>query len=458
MKKLVLLFLCVSVSVILSCKKHEKNNYLIFSGKIINPNSDTISILSKNLKLIKSIHLMEDNSFTDTMDISEAYYVLSDGKEETNIYLKHGFDLDMFLDTKEFDESIVYKGIGSGENNYLAKKALLREGFGKLNYVDRYANLNEQEFLKSTDSLFNLEYNLLKNQKNLNADFIFIETKTLEFGKADRLSTYEDAKRYFTDSKDFKVSESYPDPCAELDFTNEKLLISPNYLSLVESCLGKKVGEKIKNDKNADYVFEFVESMLAEVKSNKILEELAYRTGKWNLNYTKKLDSVYEKIKPLLTNENYLAEVTEKYKTLKRVEKGAISPTFQLTDIHENTISLAGLKGNLVYIDVWATWCAPCVKEIPDLKELEKHFKDDAIKFVSICKSDTKERWKKMVEEKELGGIQLFAHDDNIDFFKDYLVEGIPRFILIDKEGKIIDANAKRPSNPELKEELINLL
>ncbi len=96
----------------------------------------------------------------------------------------------------------------------------------------------------------------------------------------------------------------------------------------------------------------------------------------------------------------------------------------------------------------------PCIKEIPSLKQIEEYFEGKDIYFVSICKSDTKERWKKMIEEKELGGIQLFAKDENISFFNDYLVQGIPRFILIDKDGKIIDGNAKRPSNPKLKEEI----
>ncbi|MDD7913793.1 TlpA family protein disulfide reductase [Polaribacter ponticola] len=59
---------------------------------------------------------------------------------------------------------------------------------------------------------------------------------------------------------------------------------------------------------------------------------------------------------------------------------------------------------------------------------------------------------------KKLGGIQLFAPNENISFFKDYQVTGIPRFILIDKNGRIIESNAKRPSNPKLKEQLQNLL
>ncbi len=121
-------------------------------------------------------------------------------------------------------------------------------------------------------------------------------------------------------------------------------------------------------------------------------------------------------------------------------------------------IGPGNLDGKYILVDIWATWCVPCVQQIPALNKLEHTFKNKNIAFVSICFSDTKERWNKMVKEKEMSGVQLFAADDSISFFEDYYVSGIPRFILIDKEGKIIDANAYKPSNPKLKEQLEELL
>ncbi len=166
------------------------------------------------------------------------------------------------------------------------------------------------------------------------------------------------------------------------------------------------------------------------------------------------MDSVYHLIISELSNEKYIEKITDKYNKLKKIEKGNISPSFKFEDINGSLVSLEDLKGKLVYIDIWATWCMPCVKEIPSLKEMEEHFKGKDIYFVSICKDDSKENWKKMVDKKELGGIQLFAPESDIPFFNDYLVTGVPRFILLDKEGKIINANEKRPSNPDLINEI----
>src|SRR5690625_8026171 len=107
-------------------------------------------------------------------------------------------------------------------------------------------------------------------------------------------------------------------------------------------------------------------------------------------------------------------------------------------------VSLDDLKGKLVYIDVWATWCAPCLAEVPHLKQLTEDYKDQNITIVSmsIDPESDHEKWKKMVNEKDLQGVQIFSDNDwNSQFVVDYGIRGIPRFILLDKEGYIISAD-----------------
>lgn len=149
--------------------------------------------------------------------------------------------------------------------------------------------------------------------------------------------------------------------------------------------------------------------------------------------------------------------------------KGSPSPTFTNYENHAGgTVSLSDLKGTYVYIDVWASWCGPCIAEIPSLKKVEKQFHGKNITFVSISidegrgyKGDAAEAykgWKKMVTEKELGGLQLIADNGfRSQFTKAYKVNGIPRFLLIDPNGNIVNADAPRPSNPQLVELLKSL-
>ncbi len=93
--------------------------------------------------------------------------------------------------------------------------------------------------------------------------------------------------------------------------------------------------------------------------------------GKRNLIYTKSLDSLYHKIEPLITKQEYASEIKKAYQQLKKIDKGQVSPDFELVNTKNELISLKDHKGKLVYIDVWATWCAPCIKEFPALDYLD---------------------------------------------------------------------------------------
>ena len=153
--------------------------------------------------------------------------------------------------------------------------------------------------------------------------------------------------------------------------------------------------------------------------------------------------------------EFYVSNYQSEHETYSSLKKGSPSPKFNYPDTKGESVSLDDLKGKYVYVDVWATWCAPCKREIPFLKKLDDEFKDKDIVFVSLSidKMEHKDKWLKMVEDEQLQGVQIMSDKDwNSDFVTAYNIKGIPRFILIDKEGNIVDANAPRPSNPNLKE------
>lgn len=150
----------------------------------------------------------------------------------------------------------------------------------------------------------------------------------------------------------------------------------------------------------------------------------------------------------------------------KAIPAGTPSPTFEnYENFKGGTTSLSDLKGKYVYIDVWATWCGPCKREIPSLKKIEEQYHGKDIEFVSISTDNgrgykektieaSKVGWKKMITEKEMGGIQLFAGKvwDKSEFRNFYKIKGIPRFILIDPAGNVVNADAPRPSSPALVE------
>jgi len=140
------------------------------------------------------------------------------------------------------------------------------------------------------------------------------------------------------------------------------------------------------------------------------------------------------------------------------LKAGLQAPDFIAMNRSGKDVKLSELKGKRVYIDVWATWCGPCIAEIPSLKSLETELHDENIEFVSVSidKEKDKEKWEKFIQEKDLKGVQLMAYNDwSSDVATNYNIQGIPRFILIDEAGNIVSANAPRPSDPKAKKMLV---
>ncbi|MFB6316976.1 TlpA family protein disulfide reductase [Saccharicrinis sp. FJH54] len=158
----------------------------------------------------------------------------------------------------------------------------------------------------------------------------------------------------------------------------------------------------------------------------------------------------------VLSNDKDIDEFRSKMETFNSIKPGMPAPDFSYPDMNGNMVSLDQLKGKVVYVDVWATWCGPCKYEIPFLKKLEADLHDEDIAFVSVSIDPDKSDWEQMVKSEKLQGYQIFADKaGESDIVKKYIIEGIPRFILIGKDGKIIDATATHPSDPSTKEILL---
>ncbi|MDR6783179.1 thiol-disulfide isomerase/thioredoxin [Pedobacter africanus] len=173
------------------------------------------------------------------------------------------------------------------------------------------------------------------------------------------------------------------------------------------------------------------------------------------------IEAAYKNFKALPGNAAYLEEVEQIYANYKKMNSKGPAPDFTYADADGKMVSLKSLRGKYVYIDVWATWCSPCKAEIPFLRKLEQELHHKNIYFVSLSvdKMTDHSKWVDYVKKHQLGGIQLISDKDfKADFVKQFNISGIPRFILIDPEGKIISGDAKRPSDPELRKQLDKLL
>ncbi len=146
-----------------------------FQAEIANRNGDVIYINTPANKTIKEIKVNEKGVFEASFEVADGEYVMYDGVEYAQLFLKDGFDLKLKMDAAAFDESIVFKGKGEAENNFLAQTTLLEE---KLNPVALLA-LGEDEFNKAVDQMQNTDIERLE-KANLDSNFTESQKKSIE--------------------------------------------------------------------------------------------------------------------------------------------------------------------------------------------------------------------------------------------------------------------------------------
>lgn len=433
-----------------SCSQNEAVNYALFSGKIKNPNGTLLVVRGKDFN--KKIVVDKEGSFSDTLKIKAGYYSFNDGKESSALYLRPGYVLQLSIDTKSFDESIHYNGKGANENNYLAKKFLLTEK--ETGNTAQFYSMDEKSFLSRLLIAQKMLEGLLDNDKTLDKNFVGLERKAIRYHFMASLQKYPDYHKYFTHKEKFEVSDKFLAPLKNMDYENEADYSNFNeYKSLVRSHFLAPLEE----DNGVAEVVAGLKGIKSTNIKNDLAKDLYYRISP----SLKEVDVLYQGLMEISADDVFKKKLTDKYEKVKNLVPGKDSPKFSYKDINGKTVALDDLKGKYVYVDVWATWCGPCLREIPHLKKLEQKYHRRKIAFVSISVDREKDfsTWQKMVKEKELRGYQLYADRNwSSDFVLAYVIESIPRFILIDKNGKIINADAPRPSDPKLITDYLNKL
>ena len=132
----------------------------------------------------------------------------------------------------------------------------------------------------------------------------------------------------------------------------------------------------------------------------------------------------------------------EKYQIeLSYLKKGSKSPDFKLEDLNGKIYKLSDFKSKTLLIDVWASWCGPCISAFPKWNKLvQENRSNKNLEFLTVSIDDTKEKWIKGLKKYNVKGLDLFGGTGGFDskFAEDFNIKALPNYIAIDNKGKII--------------------
>lgn len=208
----------------------------------------------------------------------------------------------------------------------------------------------------------------------------------------------------------------------------------------IASCQGKSLGETL-----GGLTTLVSDPALRDKAKGKVVRRWLNRFDYMN-HYDDGLEELEELTQKYGLDGKYLAE----YQTRKAAVKAAPFPeSAKLYDTDGNAVSFARFRGKWVYVDLWASWCVPCIKEVPHLKRLEAELEGLNVAFVSISIDSNRDAWKKKMAQLDLHGYQLINDDESLG--KALNVNAIPRFLIYDPEGRLNNDNAPRPSDTRTK-------
>lgn len=450
MKKIVTSIAVISLLAACGEKAAEgKVDYAVLSGKVSSVDAKGENqklLLLQNDEVVKEIPVQADGTFRDTIrEIGDNhfYYLVENPAVQTPLYLANGTNMELTLNEE------VSKTMVSGSQTKQTQYLIERNSFinDRINGAD--SNLfgqKPQEFKENVKAFF-AELDKKLKAYGFDEEFVKNQEKWTNYKFVEYLTIFPTYHRYTSGNEAILPDDFYAERDG-IDYDNaEEFRTIDTYRDLVRS----KFYTIINNPNDAENIKKFISEVNA-LKSDNIRADLAKGTFQLISPSSTVNKEIFDFINKNVTDEKVKEAAKKAYDVATKLTSGSPSPKFSnYENFNGGTTSLDDFKGKVTYIDIWATWCLPCRGEIPALKELEKKFHGKDVAFVSISIDQNKDEWKEFVKREDLKGVQLFAENAfESQFIQDYGIRQIPTFIIIDKEGKIVNADAPRPSSDEI--------
>lgn len=426
--------------VLIGCSKPQD---IVLTFNVSDPTASEVILICHSE--MKTYPLDSAGSAVAVIDgIDAAYVQVWYGRSGRKIFIERGDRAVISFDASDMDGTFSFEGDKAEAVKYLddvTLSALSDEAYA-LDFKDYQKKLND----KRDDALKILKAHDLGRS----GSFKDMEEGRIRYAYATPLLMYPIGHILMSQNPDYVPDEDYYEAIRSFFVEDARYVDLDEYRNFIIEA-ARVLDEDNRNEKDlkqktaAQMQFITDEFTDPKVVSSLVHYLAASYVDVYGIDGIEEIETIY---RTYVKDEALIARFAEKYDKWDVSKPGRRSPDFEAVDLEGKEWSLADFKGRYVYIDLWATWCNPCKKELPYLKVLEEKFKDAEITFLSLSVDGDKEKWAEMVRTADMTGTQLYIGPRS-KFQQAYNIDGIPRFILLDKEGIIISNDMSRPSSPD---------
>ncbi len=234
------------------------------------------------------------------------------------------------------------------------------------------------------------------------------------------------------------VMSNYFDFAMEVLLNDDDLVSNENYRRYVKGFLNYKYDSGPKTDANP-YIGQYnLSKRMLNGKTQAYFQSDIIVRGLRKTELHTMLD-VYNEFVMTTPYYDYSIPALDMFYEKNLYANGSPAPQFTMVDINGNQVSLYDYLGKNVYLDFWATWCAPCIRKMEITESVKRQLNRDDIVFIHISLERTQELWQEAVINRNINGINLYA-DAGMDsaIIKTYNVKAIPEYFIIDKNGNFV--------------------
>ncbi|MCL2168308.1 MAG: AhpC/TSA family protein [Lentimicrobiaceae bacterium] len=213
--------------------------------------------------------------------------------------------------------------------------------------------------------------------------------------------------------------------------------------SISEEELEKIQEELVSQFEQAEEAGKTITLDFIQTHSNHIVAAyLVYRNTQ-SLSNSEEIEKQLELLDTVLENK-FVTLVKNRLERVKNTEESALLPNIELPDAEGQLISTQSLRGKYLFVDFWASWCGPCIREIPYMKKAYAEFQDKGFEIYSISLDDNKEAWLNAIAKYELNWLHvsdLLAFNSPVA--KQIAVAYVPHTFLLDPNGVILAVDVR---------------